>query len=709
MSANVTIDFNANLARFTSALDKATNDLNKFQTNADRMSKNVNRAFKGLAVLVPTGMLVNFTKGVIDAADDLKDLAERTNISIETLAGLKAVAEKSGASVEDLATGMKYLAKNIEEAKSGNKEMAHILDQMGVKGKDLKEDFFALSDAFARSKDGQGKLALSMELLGRSGEKLIPTLNQGGAALREMDRASAGYAKSMAELAPNADEFNDQMADVKNNVIAAAAGILTNLLPRLRDLTSEFSIGIRTAGGFAEAIRLFGFGISPFKTTQESLEQLSSRMLVIQQQLNIATEKGDTKTKANLEAEREDVIKKIKYLQDVYAAKNYKPQEASNNKVDISIVAEGKCIQSGGVWDGKKCYKPSKVGAKGKDPLGIDNVMSQTSIERIAKVDQQIAALTDRFNAGNVAPEVYREAMANLNSELEKINATKDAFGDGSFISTDPATIDFIKQQQEAINDLNGAMAEDTKAAADEFNAALESLISNTTIAKTEQLYTNIQILDKALFDGTISAEQHAEALKNLTEDTSEKIKKEKSIAEELGLTFTSAFEDAVIGGKKFRDVLTGIAQDIQRMILRKTITEPLGNAVSGLLNGINWGSLFGFADGGIMTKNGPVPLRKYAGGGIANTPQAAIFAEGSTPEAFVPVPNGKIPVEIKGGTSGGGVIINQNINIDARGADAGVEQKIRNAVAEGARQGYAMVVNDLSRGGTVARLAGVA
>lgn len=65
------------------------------------------------------------------------------------------------------------------------------------------------------------------------------------------------------------------------------------------------------------------------------------------------------------------------------------------------------------------------------------------------------------------------------------------------------------------------------------------------------------------------------------------------------------------------------------------------------------------FANGGIMTSNGPVPLRKYAGGGIANSPQLAMFGEGSVPEAYVPVPSGKIPVELKGG--GGNYVVNNN------------------------------------------------
>ena len=68
------------------------------------------------------------------------------------------------------------------------------------------------------------------------------------------------------------------------------------------------------------------------------------------------------------------------------------------------------------------------------------------------------------------------------------------------------------------------------------------------------------------------------------------------------------------------------------------------GGGGGGLLGFI--GRIFGFAEGGVMTKDGPLPLRKYASGGIADSPQVAVFGEGSSPEAFVPLPDGRsIPV----------------------------------------------------------------
>ena len=73
------------------------------------------------------------------------------------------------------------------------------------------------------------------------------------------------------------------------------------------------------------------------------------------------------------------------------------------------------------------------------------------------------------------------------------------------------------------------------------------------------------------------------------------------------------------------------------------------------------------FANGGVMTSSGPLPLHTYANGGIARSAQVAVFGEGSTPEAYVPLPDGRsIPVTMNGAGSEmyGGNNINISINV---------------------------------------------
>ena len=80
---------------------------------------------------------------------------------------------------------------------------------------------------------------------------------------------------------------------------------------------------------------------------------------------------------------------------------------------------------------------------------------------------------------------------------------------------------------------------------------------------------------------------------------------------------------------------------------LTNQLIQAAVKAIARMLSG-GAGVPIPFAEGGIMTSEGKVPLKRYSSGGIARSPQLAMFGEGSTPEAYVPVPSGRIPVEMK-------------------------------------------------------------
>lgn len=78
--------------------------------------------------------------------------------------------------------------------------------------------------------------------------------------------------------------------------------------------------------------------------------------------------------------------------------------------------------------------------------------------------------------------------------------------------------------------------------------------------------------------------------------------------------------------------------------------TASAGSASSGWMSAVGSAvaGFFGFAKGGVMTPGGPLDLKAYAKGGVANSPQLALFGEGDMNEAFVPLPDGRsIPVTL--------------------------------------------------------------
>jgi hypothetical protein len=107
--------------------------------------------------------------------------------------------------------------------------------------------------------------------------------------------------------------------------------------------------------------------------------------------------------------------------------------------------------------------------------------------------------------------------------------------------------------------------------------------------------------------------------------------------------------------GEALAAVLDRVLGKLLNLATDRTIDVLLGKSgsIGGGVFGGGIASLFSglspFASGGIMTGAGPVPLRRYASGGVANSPQLAMFGEGSRPEAYVPLPDGRrIPVALQ-------------------------------------------------------------
>ncbi len=188
------------------------------------------------------------------------------------------------------------------------------------------------------------------------------------------------------------------------------------------------------------------------------------------------------------------------------------------------------------------------------------------------------------------------------------------------------------------------------------------------------------------------------------------------------------SMEDAIVGwartGKfEVRDMVDSILSDLVRLQVRQHITGPLssmfsataggasagqGSFFGGLFSGI--GSLFGglFHDGGIVGLPGParqVPAAAFAGaprfhgGGVIGPGEVPIIArhgEGVfTPEQMA---------NLAPARAAGPVTLNFDIDVDARGAEDGVDQRIAAGVEAAVRRAHAEIADDFRRNGPLAR-----
>lgn len=560
--------------------DKTRAAFDSARRNLDGLTSGVakvNSLMAGLGAGASLAGLTAFVKRSIDAADNINDLSQKIGVSVEALAGYKLAAEQSGTSLEAIGTASRFLAKNIAE---GDKT----LKALGITSTDVNGAMEQLADVFAALPDGAQKTAIAMKLMGKSGADMIPFLNGGGAAVREMVAEGQRLYPVTTEMARSADQFNDAMARFKVGAEGAGIALGNVLLPYLQKTIDTVSqaIGLWRQFNVGDFVRA---GVAPTQQAGAALKTLRAEIKELEDK-NAAIPAGKFPA---LRAGNDERLATLKRMKAAY-------EELQRSEA----LAIGAPFAN---------YKTAKTPPPSL-PKGLFDAGGSRKGGAKAKLDE-----LDPFGP---------QRRAALEAQARETQA-------------------FLDEQQESINDLNSAMAQDASRAADDYASKLAALVSDTTLAKTEALQANIDLLNRAFFDGDIGAEQYGEAMAKLTTSTeklADAAKDSNDIARELGLTFSSAFEDAVVGGKKFSDVLRGLNDDLVRLTIRKSVTEPLAEGFSGLLKGFDFGSLFGGF--------------RAAGGNVAPGKFYVVGERG--PELLAPASAGRV-YPMSGGAAGGVII----------------------------------------------------
>jgi hypothetical protein len=207
--------------------------------NASLATNLLYSSLKGLAALAVTGGVVALAKSAIDLADDMRDLSQRTGVSIEALGKFKVAAELSGSSLEGVATGLKFLNKNMVAAATGTEAAAAAFKTVGVATievdgtlRSADKVFLDVADRFKAMRDGPEKAALAMKIFGKAGTDLIPILNLGS---QEIQRFGLGIGPDFAN---KADAFNDQLGIMQAQLTVLTVQIGSALLPVMSGLVS---------------------------------------------------------------------------------------------------------------------------------------------------------------------------------------------------------------------------------------------------------------------------------------------------------------------------------------------------------------------------------------------------------------------------------------------------------------------------------------
>lgn len=644
--ATLSIDLEAKLANLERDFSKASR---LAEQNAQKMKASyaeVNQTFETLGATLASAVGVNFAvtliQNAIDAQDKLKDLSKSTSLTVETLAGLSSMANKTGGDIEGIADSINKLAVNM--GKDSEK-----FAKLGIDAKDPLEAFKQLADVFNSIEDPQKRAAFAAEALGKSWKSSAPALSEGSEAIAKMVERGQTLSKITSESADRADEFNDNLTDLKSAAGGLATEFANSLVPSLTDTVKAMTDSIEKGNTLEAVLRgIAGIGKIPWDmmlgsvdmSASNQLKELSDQLLVLQGQREKVDKGG--------------LLDKILY--------------GSTSELDQKIIVTRNQLEALQKFGDKLSRTVEQSKGSGPSDSALDRFIGGESKPKAAKKQATFtdydATLTERISKAIEQTDLVK--ADELAASLEKLNQLAAA-------GLDPAIVKSVR------DDLTGA----TKAAADEL-ARLNALLGATESGQIAATTKDMELLTKALEGGRISEEQYLEAVQTRLDKNNEKIKEGKTLAEELGLTFTSAFEDAVASGGDFSSVLKGLEQDLIRLIIRLTVTEPLLKAfkeaggASGVFSSL--GSMFSSSGssgytgasyptgGGLAFANGGTfmdsPSLSAYSGSVVSKPTLFAFASGSGlmgeagPEAIMPLKRGK-DGKLGVSTDGGGVVVN--------------------------------------------------
>jgi len=607
------------------------------KAKAAGVSSSLSAIGASVAAIGAIGGLASSIRGAIDLGDQFNKLSQKVGISVEKLSELKFAADLSDVSIEQFQIGMKGLNETLVKANDATSKEAALLKTLGVTARDPAGALRQLSDAFALLPDGATKSALAVELFGKAGMNMIPMLNGGSKALDEAATSARKLGLVMsAETAKSAEEFNDNMTKLGRTAEALGISLTTKLIGGLADFTSGL-VKAKEEGQLLSKVMQDMLGTSL---------ELASKLPVLGNVFS-ALRDANAERVAGQSQRQQTSADIISGAQQFSGRFGFVGPQANPAQIEANL----KRLLSSGVDKAKT--------ASGPKDMTLDELRANSAVLRLCRQDQA-------DQEGEAAAKATLEAESTLALRRLQFDEDQNRLADERVAK--------LKEEAQAYLEL---------------------------IDPVEKYRRQLEEINKLESDGGLTSSQADAAREKVNESVrrlSTDLDKTKSIAEELGLTFSSAFEDAVVGGKQFRDVLGGIAQDIARIVLRKSVTEPLAAALigskdkpgSGLISaGLDkLGSLFKFAGGG-----------SFAVGGAGGTDSQLV--------AFKASPNERVTIETpeQQRRSGGAQIF--HFSIDARGADAGVDQKIRQAVRQAVSLSVAAVGQQADRGGDYARRVG--
>lgn len=258
---DIAVRVGADISGLVSGMDKADGALGRFGASAKSMS-----AIYALASSAVVAGGIAIVKNQINVADAALDAAEAAGTSVEQFTRLSYAMKFAGEGGADMSKNLLFLNKAIASNSESFKALGISVKDSAGNARSASEVIYEIADAFQAMPDGAKKAAIAVDLFGRSGDAMIPLLNQGADGLRKLgNEADALGATISTKTAKQAAEFNDNLARLGTVAQGASNSIASAVLPTLNKFTVA---AISLFGGVTDA----NGGLLTFNSTLSSTD-----------------------------------------------------------------------------------------------------------------------------------------------------------------------------------------------------------------------------------------------------------------------------------------------------------------------------------------------------------------------------------------------------------------------------------------------------
>lgn len=566
----LSIDVEARFAKFQDSLDGIQRDVGRAVGNLEKTFSRLSASFGALVAGAGAGSLAAAFKATVDQLDAFNDASDKTGASVEELSSLLNTLSPYGAGLEDITNVAGVLTKAMRGAEEETSKAAGAFKVLGIETRDAEGNFRPIQDvledlakALDGYADGTNKSALAQDILGKGAAQYMPLLKD----LAQAQRASATVTTEQAQAA---EKFNVEIGKLTRQLDAFKVSLVGPVLKALNDFIAQLKVGTDAAGGFWSALAKFGLATG---SPEANIDRITQRIAELNAQIKkdeaLASGEGSafgrgarTAAENRVKQYRADIDEALKELQ-YFRLLQEQAGRSTNLRSPALYDAEGvkpgaPRNPDGGAAKNTKAAKDAlrdvedyaaKVRGAVADAInGSDIANARLYADSLAELDRLF------FDAG-LAAEVYESAVAKL-SKLKpvtgadgvgKLNDELDRQASKWKDLVDPARV-YVRQLEE-----------------------IRKLVAEGKLTPDEGMLAEFDVQGK---------------WQDTLDPAKQQVEKLDDAARQLGLTFESAFENAIVNGEKFSKVLASLAQDIARIFVRKAITEPLGNAITGLFGG---------------------------------------------------------------------------------------------------------------------------